>query len=259
MIVSVAVAVAAAYLIALAWRRQDWAESIRKYNVALGAGICLLALFLALPIVNFGAISARDQLAMLESGRIAPEEFDWRAMRFDFGPSGRRALERLRDQGRSPTIRDLAANALREEERWRMDSADDVKRKRAAVAEIRVLPRPVALPPALVEAVSEPNHCTSGEPCFVFFEAGATRAVVVSGPYCPPDPPGATIIEDRCFTSVSALSLTRRGWIEVDADDSSRDHGKADLEALLRNPPEIRPVTRRQVFIGDRPVGEAFE
>ncbi|MCR6679146.1 DUF4153 domain-containing protein, partial [Escherichia marmotae] len=48
-IVAVAVAAAALYLIALIRGRFAWAAYVRRYNVALAAGICLLALFLALP------------------------------------------------------------------------------------------------------------------------------------------------------------------------------------------------------------------
>ena len=47
------------------------------------------------PLVDFGAISTRDQLARLERGRVGPDQFDWAALAFDFGPSGRAALTRL--------------------------------------------------------------------------------------------------------------------------------------------------------------------
>jgi hypothetical protein len=110
-VVAVTVAAAGTYLFALIRGRFGWAAHVRRYNVAFAAGICLLALFLALPIVNFGAISTRDQLALLDSGKIAPDRFDWRAMRFDFGPSGVAALERLRDSGKSPAIKALAARS----------------------------------------------------------------------------------------------------------------------------------------------------
>src|SRR3546814_19443208 len=59
----------------------------------------LLAAFLALPVLDFGAISTRDQLARLESGAVKTEKFDWAALAFDFGPSGRKALAEL---ARSP-------------------------------------------------------------------------------------------------------------------------------------------------------------
>jgi hypothetical protein len=259
-VVAAAVAVSCAYLVALVRGKAGWAGLVRRYNVGLAAGICLLALFLALPIVNFGAISARDQLAMLESGRIAPDRFDWRAMRFDFGPSGRKALERLRDKGRTPDIRAHASSALRADDRWALESVDEIKRKEAAIAEVRVLPKPIALPAGLLERLPDYGGCNGGSPCFVFFEDGATNAVVVSGPVCPPES-GAAIREDLCETTVSTFRLTRQGWAPGAADHppASPGEGKADLEALLRDGPEIREVTRRQVFVRGRPVGKAFE
>ena len=45
-----------------------------------------------LPILNFGAISTSDQLARLKSGAISAEEFDFSALRWDFGEPGREAL-----------------------------------------------------------------------------------------------------------------------------------------------------------------------
>src|SRR3546814_18562807 len=59
----------------------------------------LLAAFRALPVLDLGTISTRDQLARLEGGAVAAEKFDWAALAFDFGPSGRKALAEL---ARSP-------------------------------------------------------------------------------------------------------------------------------------------------------------
>ncbi|HEX8450035.1 MAG TPA: DUF4153 domain-containing protein, partial [Allosphingosinicella sp.] len=52
-----AAAFASAYLYALARRRSGWPEALRRANVQVASGLCLLALFLALPILDFGAIS----------------------------------------------------------------------------------------------------------------------------------------------------------------------------------------------------------
>ena len=90
--IAVAVAYALVYLLALVRGRSGWAGRLRADNIRLALGLCALALLLATPLLSFGALSTRDQLARLESGRIAPERFDWAALRYDFGPSGRRAL-----------------------------------------------------------------------------------------------------------------------------------------------------------------------
>ena len=76
----------------------DWAARLRDANLHLAAATCVAALILALPLFDFGAISARNQVARLESGRVSVEEFDFAALRWDFGDAGRRALARLADR-----------------------------------------------------------------------------------------------------------------------------------------------------------------
>ena len=99
----------------------DWDDHIRPANVRIALGVCALALFLALPILDFGAMSARDQLARLKAGVTEAKEFDWRAMAFDFGPKGRAALARLAKSG--PAAQQKAAKAaLASDNRWDVEA-----------------------------------------------------------------------------------------------------------------------------------------
>ena len=111
-VVGVAVLVAAAYLFALIRGRWNWAPLLRRANVMIAAGICILAFVLALPIIDFGAVSARDQVARLNAGRIAPEKFDWRAMRFDFGSVRPGSTEELARTGAPVRIAGAEAGRL---------------------------------------------------------------------------------------------------------------------------------------------------
>ena len=99
----VAVGIAVTYGGAAWWAvykgRKDFDETLRPLQTRLAIGLCGLALFLALPILDFGAISARSQLARLDSGKVTPEEFDWTAMAFDFGPEGRERLAEIAKTG----------------------------------------------------------------------------------------------------------------------------------------------------------------
>ena len=74
--------------------RRNFDELLRPLQTRLAIGLCGLAVLLALPILDFGAISARSQIARLERGAIDAEKFDWAAMAFDFGPAGRKRLAR---------------------------------------------------------------------------------------------------------------------------------------------------------------------
>lgn len=105
-----------AYWVGLALgRRAGWAARLRQANLHLAVATCALALFLALPILDFGGISARNQVARLQGGKVTPEEFDFAALRWDFGAAGRRALERLAEgEGQ---VGELARAALSQTER----------------------------------------------------------------------------------------------------------------------------------------------
>jgi hypothetical protein len=95
--------------------KTGWARRLREANFILALGTCVLALLLALPILNFGTISAGNQLHRLESGKVSPEKFDFAALRWDFGDAGMRALARL---AKSPkeAIAERARVALRQTE-----------------------------------------------------------------------------------------------------------------------------------------------
>ena len=144
--VLVVLAVSLAYLWALVRGRLEWGRQVRPANVRLALGICAVALLLATPLIDFGAISTRDQVARLRSGRIAPDKFDWAALRFDFGPSGVRALRSLQRQG-PPKLRQLAAQALRSKDRWTLSERTAVAAQAESLQrKVRVPPKPSPLP-----------------------------------------------------------------------------------------------------------------
>lgn len=94
--VAVAVAYGLAYVIGMIrGKRAGWAARVRQANLYLAAGTCVLALLLALPLIDFGGVSARSQIARLDAGKVSAEDFDYTALRWDFGDAGRRALARL--------------------------------------------------------------------------------------------------------------------------------------------------------------------
>lgn len=126
----VALACGVAYWIALArGRKAGWAGYLRKATFHFGLFVCGLALILALPILDFGAISTRNQVARLENGKVTPEQFDFTALRWDFGASGRKALERLSKSGNAK-VAELAEAALIQRERV-YASFDETNKTRA--------------------------------------------------------------------------------------------------------------------------------
>jgi uncharacterized protein DUF4153 len=251
-----------AYWAALARRLAGWPEGVRTSNAWLALALCGLAVLLATPIINFGAISTRDQLARLNSGKITPDKFDWRALAFDFGPSGRKALEQLKRSGGSATIRTAAVEALAYQSRWDAPAPEQRAKREEAIAKARILPRAIPLPPPLAEAIGKNYRCQNGPPCTVLYQDGADYAVVISQPTCTGGPPS----QGRRECDVMTTTFYRRDnqWVEeLNQVAQSRDAvGDAALrleQAWQQGAIEVRTVTRRQVFIGGEPVGAAFE
>lgn len=274
--VAVATAYGIGYLLALVRRRARWADAVRPANVQLALGMLVLVAFLATPLLDFGALSARDQVARLTTGRVKPGKFDWQAMRFDYGPAGREALDRLAREGRTPGIRQLAAK-----ERARTDRFDNMlgkPRSRAQVADatrfVQVHPRQVAIPASLSAALFaqgaiDAADCKLDGACRMFWEPGQDAAIFVVDGCAVLSPDEQVDPGSRCDIAVDAYVQEGSRWREVGAFDAgtsrkmSLAQQRAALEkergAIARGEVTIRPVSRRQVFVGDEPVGELFE
>jgi len=266
----------AAYLVALVRGRMHWAERVRPANLVLAAIICLLGFVLAMPLISFNAISTRDQVARLESGKITAETFDWKALAFDFGQSGRDALKRLA-ASKDPAIRAKAIEAAKSKSPYELSDGRRERQAETLDQRLRVLPAGTALPPELRKEVAGNYPCGLGdEKCTLVILASGAEAVLLPG-NCFPEPeptpspspaPGTVRVPAPATTTTCALSdpnvyvLDKGKWI--DTDDRHRgvdsDQSKAARAAGYRaGQVEIRTVPRRQVFVGGVPVGEAFE
>lgn len=114
--IAAAVICGVAYFAAIIWGRSQWTRRLREANLRVAVTVCAFAFLLALPIADFGALSARNQVARLEAGKVAPDAFDYDALRWDFGDAGRAMLRRLaRSDNR--TIADAAQAALERDSR----------------------------------------------------------------------------------------------------------------------------------------------
>lgn len=249
----ITVAYGLAYLVALVRRRKGWAEVARPANLRLAIGLCALALLLSTPLVSFNAISARDQIARLTSGRTTIERFDWAALRFDFGPAGRGALERLKSSG-GPAVRAKAAEALAATDRWKLAETVRVADARAGFADrVRIYPAGTAPPPELIDAITRDGRCdvkNEYAQCVVRYDAAGGRAVVISIPKRCAD----------CPVQILALSrLSSGGWGQRNEQAGPARSTDAQKEAALRGDIEVRTVERKQVFVGGEPAGQAFE
>ena len=240
---AIALAYGAAAILSVATRRMDFDEALRPMQVRLAIGICGMALFLALPILDFGAISARSQMARFASGKVKVAEFDWRAMAQDFGPAGRNRLEAMAKTG-PEAQRKLASAALRARTRYEVN--DEIRVEQAKVgldARVRVLPEGTRVEPALRDAMAASDVCGK-KPCVAFF-AAPDRVALIGHPWS----------EERI-----QIDWLQRGdtglWGNATNDIMTSPENKADIGTA---PVEVRDVTFHQLFVGGKPAGPPFE
>jgi hypothetical protein len=229
--IAVACAYGAAWLVAVVrgWRGGAWHARVRQANLHLAVLVCGVALFLALPILDFGAISARQQLARLTSGAVSAVDFDYAALRWDFGDAGRRALARLATSDNA-TVAKLAreTQALAQRPYGRATSP-------GGAFDLRVQPADPTLE-ALVRAHLRANPWQCDQSCVVV-DLGT-------------DPKGGRRVALVAGAGVQELTL-----------------GRADLESGIAletpAPPalqpgsrvEVRTVEKRYVFVDGKPLG----
>ncbi|WP_082545127.1 DUF4153 domain-containing protein [Sphingopyxis sp. Root1497] len=249
----VAAMIALAYGVAGLWSvakgRRGFDDVLRPLQQKLAIGLTLLALFLALPIVDFGAISTRDQVARLKSGAVASEKFDWAALAFDFGPDGRAALKDLA-KSVDKTRAGLAEWALKAKDRWELngsgsaiDESDMVYGAKPIEQKIRIFPAGRSLPAEAYAALAAQGQCKTA-PCIAYV-LGDSRIAVVSR--------GGNV-------GLLKRDAKTQQWSEdYDAFRSGDMTRGLTIDELEKAVVEVRPVTRQQVFVDGKPVGEDFE
>jgi hypothetical protein len=247
----IACAYGLAYLVALIRKRGGWMADIRPANVRLAIGLCVLAFTLAMPVINFGAWSTASQLARLESGQVTAEKFDWVAMRFDFGASGQVAVEWLAKSGKTPAIKMAAANALKLESRWSGNPKSDVA---ALKSRIKILPVDVAIPEVLSAAIARQDNCESAKRCLLLYEAGNDEAIQLIQ-YCE-DCAATTNHYARKGSDWQVSSRLNAAPVSPDAQKRRNTAVGTSIDA---GKVTVRDVKRRQVFVGDEPIGDVFE
>jgi hypothetical protein len=232
--IGVACAFGLAWLVAVlrGWKGGGWRTRLRQANLHLAAATTLVALLLALPILDFGAISARHQVARLESRKVSSKDFDYSALRWDFGDAGRRALAELAKQPGDSGTR--AALALAQNVRTygvgrgtRIDSDFN----------LRVQPENPALR-KLVLRYLELNPYLCGEYCVAIDLGGSGKQRSVA------------LVTD---SSVNAVTLDA-GTAESIVSEPSQVP-----ELTPGSTVEVRKVERRYVFVDGKPLGPPLD
>ncbi|MEO5937477.1 MAG: DUF4153 domain-containing protein [Sphingomonas sp.] len=262
------------YFVAVVRNRLDWAPLIRRDNIRLAFATMTVALLLATPLLGFNAISVRDQVARLKSGKVSVDKFDWAALGFDFGEPGKRALADLQ-RSSIPAIARRATEVAKTQDRYQVAGQDQTRLQTAALeSKLRILPTPVPLPDDLRSIVANAGGCGATNPlCVVVYRVGAPEAwALQAGCFVAPaaiKPTGqrdTTVakapVVDYLNCSPHRYVKTGGKWAEAYTDQTrpaDQTTAPARKAALDSGKVEVRTVPRRQLFIGDEPVGDPFE
>ncbi|MFT4912427.1 MAG: hypothetical protein ACI9YM_001002 [Brevundimonas sp.] len=77
------------------WRRADWMRPLEPTNVATALLSVAVILALFSPLADPARLSVADQVSRLNSGKVTPDKFDYRFLRFESGRAGEAALAKL--------------------------------------------------------------------------------------------------------------------------------------------------------------------
>ena len=249
--VGVAVAFGLAYFVdALVGAGGPWRDRIRASNMRLGIATALFALFLALPILKFGSISTNDQLARLESGAISVEEFDFAALRWDFGEPGRMALSRLAKSDNEAIAKGARQAQLQESRPYRWEGAPDA-----------------AIDVALAWQGGDEGLRTAIE-----------EYLMANGPVCEPESSCTAIAAGELENDAELVIISNGSFVQFfvqNADGTVTQHSAGSGRLRPRDVPEpaspkpeadpddrtfeIRPYEGRQLYVDGEPLGEPFE
>ena len=238
----VAIAYGAAAWFAWIRKRGAFDVQLRESQKWLAVGLCGLALFLALPILDFGAISTRSQIARLESGKVAANEFDWAALKYDFGPAGLAALKRYAASG-SGEARTLASSTLRLDNRYEVErvvAAD--KRAEELEAHVEVASPDIVLTDGLRRNIANMRECGEYMQCKLF-RLDEHRLVLLT--------------VNKLTNGLDRLILDERKFDGV-AEKSYPQPDAAGID-MARVTIEVRDVPTKQVFVNGQAVGDPFE
>jgi hypothetical protein len=258
------------YFVAVVRKRQDWAPLIRRDNIRLAFVTMAVALVLTTPLLGFNAISVRDQVARLKSGKVSVAKFDWAALAFDFGEPGKQALRELKASQNSE-IATKADAALKSTSRYQVELAsENYDRRFRGKFDIRPVGAP--LPDALrqkITGVDVDAPCESDNLCHVYLQPDGKSAFVIGDTCMSRRPEDRVDPKNKCIARMEAWVLRGSEWIESTdpklwpeppmTTEQEREALRIEREAIDAGRVEIREVTMKQAFIGDKPTGKPFK
>lgn len=211
-----------------------WMKALERTNIAQAFVAIALILALFTPIADPARLSVQDQVGRLERGTVKAEAFDFQFLRFDSGPYGKAALERLK------TSQDAAIARLAREASAQTEKTPP-KPEKPDLSKIKVFPTGAKLPASFAGQTwgdeSGSSCLYSGSECLALLldtDGDQTDEVLLAA--------------GNAFDIFKSVDGRWRKVAETQAGCQS-----AALDAALKKGP-IRmsePVQRRDLLVGD--------
>ena len=239
---------AVAYAVAILGRR-GWFTRLRATNLRLIFMLAAIALLLSTPLVSFDRIATAHQLSRLSNGQVLPDDFDYKGLWFDFGPPGRAALTDLAINAPNPMVRRFANETRKLKTRWeKSPNATLAGSGEALDQRLTILPVPIPLDATLRSRLIAHYACGPKSDCILRYIPGDDFAIIVQlQPDC-----------ERCDPFIRLLRQQDGRWLEDSAYLSLNGKAAAMVAAIRAGQVDMRPVERRQLFIGGEAVGETL-
>jgi len=245
----------------LAGLTKTFPRVIRNVNLNLALVICAVALLLATPLLDFGKISAADQVSRFSEGKINGEELDLTAMAFDFGPAGRAALESLKSTA-SPVFAAKIDGVMNTESRWQANDLAEIEDVMEVKDKLVVNPSSWAVPEELMQRLSKLSVCHKKSYCYLFASKNNSEVILI-------DQLCHGSRHEQCRPRLQVLEENLGGWsvdtVSIASPDMNKDfEARGQLlkqvdRAAIEGKLELKPVQRMQLFVGDQPFGPTIE
>ena len=242
-----------------ALRRSRFFVWVRSYNLYMALVVSALAVLLATPLLDFGAVSARDQLARFENGITSEDDLDLTAFAFDFGPAGRKTLEDMR----ATTSTAVAARidiVLDQDKRWNAARLEKQKNERDLKDIIKSIPSTRQIPDELLSVLRASVNCRD-QYCYAVWPENDDTVLIVdqSCPLSGLCRPKVTLYIRNDFNWRRVFQHTKLPDGELGEEDDIAVYLEKLESAAIQGEIELRPVQRMQIFIGDSPIGPVVE
>lgn len=255
------------YSAGYAWAALDrttWLKRLERVNVTASFAVLAILFGLLTPLADPSRISVSSQIARLQSGKTAPDKFDYQFLRFDTGTTGEAALAALTKDS-NPEIAARAKRAQASVTRgYGGEDAANPAATEAPLTHATVYPKGAVLPQGFrvtdqLERNSYDAQCLrDGSPCDIFVlpgAAGTAPTLIVqrtdplddSAPVFARDASGAwqrtgTLNHMRCASVVAAMREGKVAHVRPAYDDLQAAGIRLEMTPYRESGPDPCPA-----------------